>query len=598
MITENLEVNESLPSNFGNMQLLKLQGSQRTNTKKLDPIPSELVGRARVIWLSQAEKYRREPWCTLLWSTICPTVIEGWCGWTDSAWAEMKREEISRSSNVEYLAHVNELTSSIFAEVKHSDKTPRIYASYFEVDKTETLSRAILNCKTLNIKVSRPPSLSLPSLEDIFALVSFFPRSSAVCTADFRHYFYQIPLPSIVRHLFSVQCKSVLAELKAFAMGFSWSPFVAQGLAMTVARRGIENVGMSPESPHPFSDALPRFWIVRHQQKISGFVVFWYDNLLVIGKNRWVAQNLVAGIRRECDSDHSNLIWKSVEENDPFNFQSPASLSYLGLQFCVEDANNVKWKHADANILSWKRSHELLTWRNVAKMIGILIWDWSVANRSRSEIELVIEAARKIGNLQLEGRLWDFTHTLTQEHVVSLEILWSATMQNPWNVRCTKEIQFTTEIFLASDAMKSQGAAVRILAPGVASEVRTWALNPELHINIKETQTALEALEWVLPSLKPGSLVRLGVDNSTALTALKHRIFIASWEVQKWVDDLHKRYRDRNCDWIGIYVPGVDHAADSPSRGGPVLQSYVTKTFSWLKEAEIFSSLKKRLRDQ
>ena len=230
-------------------------------------------------------------------------------------------------------------------------------------------------------------------------------------------------------------------------------------------------------------------------------------------------------------------------------------------------------------------------------MIGILIWDWSVANRSRSEIELVIEAARKIGNLQLEGRLWDLTHTLTQEHVVSLEILWSATMRNPWNVRSTKEIQFTTEIFLASDAMKSQGAAVRMIAPGVASEVRTWALNPELHINIKETQTALEALEWILPSLKPGSLVRLGVDNSTALTALKHRIFIASWEVQKWVDDVHKRYRDRDCDWFGVYVPGVDHAADSPSRGGPILQTHVSKTFSWLKEAEIISSMKKRLRD-
>ena len=203
MITENLEVNESLPSNFGNMQLLKLLGSQRTNTKKLDPIPSELVGRARVIWLSQAEKYRREPWCTLLWSTICPTVIEGWCGWTDSAWAEMKREDISRSSNVEYLAHVNELTSSIFAEVKHSDKTPRIYASYFEVDKTETLSRAILNCKTLNIKVSRPPSLSLPSLEDIFALVSFFPpflssmmyrRFSALFLPDSPSEHFQTPI--------------------------------------------------------------------------------------------------------------------------------------------------------------------------------------------------------------------------------------------------------------------------------------------------------------------------------------------------------------------------------------------------------------------
>ena len=52
-------------------------------------------------------------------------------------------------------------------------------------------------------------------------------------------------------------------------------------------------------------------------------------------------------------------------------------------------------KHADANILSWKRSHELLSWRNVERMIGILIWDWSVANRSRSKIELVIDAAEK-----------------------------------------------------------------------------------------------------------------------------------------------------------------------------------------------------------
>ena len=133
--------------------------------------------------------------------------------------------------------------------MKHSDKTPRIYASYFVVDKTETLSRAILNCKTLNLSVSRPPSLSLPSLEDIFALVSFFPLSSAVCcTADFRHYFYQIPLPSIFRHLFSVQCKSVLAELKAFAMGFSWSPFVTvrrdEGKRSDVVRRYANSARM------------------------------------------------------------------------------------------------------------------------------------------------------------------------------------------------------------------------------------------------------------------------------------------------------------------------------------------------------------------
>ena len=116
-----------------------------------------------------------------------------------------------------------------------------------------------------------------------------------------------------------------------------------------------------------------------------------------------------------------------------------------------------------------------------------------------------------------------------------------------------------------------------MIAPGVASEVRTWALNPELHINIKETQTALDALEWVLPSLKPGSRVRLGVDNSPALTALKHRIFIASWELQKWVDDLHKRYRDRDCDLLGVYVPGADHAADSPSRGVPFYRHALRK---------------------
>ena len=53
-------------------------------------------------------------------------------------------------------------------------------------------------------------------------------------------------------HLFSVQCQSVLAELKAFAMGFSWSPFVAQGLAMTVVDEELRTAAC-PRNPHILS---------------------------------------------------------------------------------------------------------------------------------------------------------------------------------------------------------------------------------------------------------------------------------------------------------------------------------------------------------
>ena len=81
-------------------------------------------------------------------------------------------------------------------------------------------------------------------------------------TSDFRHWFFQINLPKLVRNLFSVHSEDLLGELQAWPMGFSWSPFAAQSTSMCICALAILAAGFTASFPEQ-ETLLPPFWMRR-----------------------------------------------------------------------------------------------------------------------------------------------------------------------------------------------------------------------------------------------------------------------------------------------------------------------------------------------
>ncbi len=73
-----------------------------------------------------------------------------------------------------------------------------------------------------------------------------------------------------------------MARMRCWPMGFSWSPGVAQAVTMVILREAAAHAGFTVESTgRPFSP--PPYWVLRNAKgKVAGFLVGYYDNILII----------------------------------------------------------------------------------------------------------------------------------------------------------------------------------------------------------------------------------------------------------------------------------------------------------------------------
>lgn len=167
----------------------------------LDPVSPDLVGRLCIGKLLNTVKRRTGPeWHEILEQVFTPDSLEGWCGRRPDG--VRLPQQVTRPDLRDAVAQL--VTGGVLEEIDkrqslRNASENRDFVTIFLVPKDEHKARAIGNCKSLNERFAKGPRLSFASMEDLFRIVTFFDKQTFFATADFRHWFYQIPLPNAIR---------------------------------------------------------------------------------------------------------------------------------------------------------------------------------------------------------------------------------------------------------------------------------------------------------------------------------------------------------------------------------------------------------------
>jgi hypothetical protein len=254
----------------------------------------------------------------------------------------------------------------------------RTWATVFQVPKTETVDRAIINCKDLNEGFTKPPPLALAEISALIRLVRYF-GDATLSVADIRHFFWQLQLAPSDRRYFSFSGRREFFECIALAMGWSWSPWTAQGIAGLVVFGAVQRLQaklrkvrkdesvtlIAQPGGAVCEDSPPPFWFVIEQatKTVIAIVVIWYDNFLVVtgresGSRR--DRTLDAMLRSALDSTMADfrLQWKSPER--PWTVKRNEA-EYIGIHFKRNESTKIfGWRHIADNIKCWGAVGETL----------------------------------------------------------------------------------------------------------------------------------------------------------------------------------------------------------------------------------------------
>lgn len=570
---------------------------------QLDPIERHVVSRLNLTYL--CSKLRGEPW---LWArnlirTLAPSETdlnkrtpreERWCG------VELSNSPEIGRTRAKLEPVFDEIKDSLLEETKNPAKGA-VTSVLFLVPKTPELSRIVLDGRALNGLCTKPPHLEFISISDIFRVVQFFPRPY-IGTGDFRHWFYQIPLDPLLQHLFSLECNGRFFHQRAWAMGFSWSPFVAQGISMALAKWGIEEEPGEGEEkwfaiPSAESeDTPPPFWFVSdrnvtlaselRRDNVVGFISFWYDNLLVIAKSARARERLLRNTDRQAQS--INALWKPKKEanvgpthKDDFT-RSTNGAAFMGIEF-VNTRKGWTWNHLQSNRDEWQSTSSKgeTSWRAAAKLTGILTWDWTVSGESRQSFEEVLEVTREIGR-HAEGN-WDSTAPDRHDQGVTAhqwrmlkgrlgKICIAPFRQWP---RLDRAVFENTRL-LASDAMNERGVGLDLHTGKILVRLSFEDFSKERHINWKETATALATIRAAARETKARTRFLIAVDNTTAKAVINAGYVPWDGDLDREIADMKRELWLEGSLLEAVYIPGEDQPADEPSRNLATIEAKIT----------------------
>jgi len=156
-------------------------------------------------------------------------------------------------------------------------------------------------------------------------------------------------------------------------------------------------------------------------------------------------------------------------------------ISYLGVDY-VTGKKEVQWRHTQTNVEAWQRDFDEFraaaepTCRQVATLVGILLWDARVSGKPLGGIFTSLDLMSKIGTtLAREEDSWDSAAPLDEEELAELVIIFEEFMRRAtsriFEIRQLGDIRRSIIEYIAVDASDFGGAAVRLNDQGVEPEL-------------------------------------------------------------------------------------------------------------------------------
>ena len=493
-------------------------------------------------------------------------------------------------------------------------------ASFFTVTKSNGLLRCIFDCRVLNSISKTPPPVNLAPIPDIMTLAAEIGITHVV-TSDFKHFFFQLGLPEGVGQYFGFRCTEKETSTvryflsRVLSMGYSWSPYLAQCFSWTcILRKPSAPRKGQTASPYlgiDYSeiaslDTLPPYVFLRDGTgRPIGFITVVYDNIGVFTNNKQLAvqwsQRLLSNAKAlkfwfkemSVGSPSSPVyvvdVWNTVLQGPkpPKVLPSPDEkekrrknvlITFLGVQMDFKNADHpFRWRHAPEKLEKWTTCfvNEPHTHRDVARIVGICVWDCVISNTPFSVIAEAIGALRHCSRATKTKSDWDrpLAATLPKDTLKDVRDRISPSFlnqqlqklrQNPWIIADTNTQR---ELFLmASDATNTRIAGVWLSEQGRVIKHFGRSLT-RTHIYIKECQGIDATVRWIQKhrgSRTPAEF-RIAVDNKAANAAARY-CYSSNESVCKLFRSLHSFMQLNNIKLVVVDCHTKLNVADCPSR--------------------------------
>lgn len=232
---------------------------------------------------------------------------------------------------------------------------------------------------------------------------------SWVVVGDWRHFFHQFPLSEEVSRFFGV----VSAKGKGYRwctlpMGHSHSPYVAQCFGWVILLTRNDNQEELFEA-----EEVERVRAQYVSLKGGGCATLYYDNFLVVGPS---AKKMFERIKKNCGPGCLNIAIKELECLSSLEMLTKgcdflgthlqtiiqAGIPVLKITQAAERLANWRTIASSRSLEAWKDSVLQMAARDVASIIGKVLWRITLAFTPLAECQEVIDILRRLPRLD-----WD-----------------------------------------------------------------------------------------------------------------------------------------------------------------------------------------------
>lgn len=513
-------------------------------------------------------------------------------------------------------------------------RKPKVHAwvTYFGVRKGRSgLDRAITSCKRLNSLLEKPPQFNLLNHPRISQILKDFPRPY-MATADYKNYFYQLPLPEMVRSYFCIQQGPNLYHLKVLPMGYSWSPYLAQGVSSTVLyaarrlfseRRGPGFQNAQPAIPDDSFETVIR--VKDSEGNCIAAMGVVYDNILIVAGSETTLRELIEcvevsntkyNLKLKIDSKdtraHQQRLpagWDANIMEESINTRGGSkmghTMSFTGIEYLYFSDTGVHFRHMRKNVSGWEEDFRAfsdaffmsadgsfdvgqlsLNNRQVAHMVGVQIWDARVMAVPLSTLATALNDLSEIGKSVKGAESWNDNTPLSRERQNALlkahrEFLNRVAKLDYFKLR--SHHKGVRQVYACSDSSSYMASGVILGELQATHSLQmTWSRKQLVKnsINWKETKVAIETIKHMIsrwdryfPGVPmKGTQIVFGEDNTTAMRALNAFHYPRELGIAGELLDLWHLLEARGLSLTSLYINTKLMPADEPSRGRKLIQ--------------------------
>ena len=412
-----------------------------------------------------------------------------------------------------------------------------MFCALFTVAKSTQTLRLIFDGRELNALCNRPPPVCLPSIVDVLETAE---HTRIIIAGDLRHWFHQLSVPDQVKRFLGVKCNKRIYKYQTLPMGLSWSPWLAQTVSLILLTHAEKGSKRFFDMSWTSGERLPTKVAVLKEGVTVGFACIVYDNFgifLNIDDEKFakeIADRLIANAR------HFDIQWKelqlftprasmllveticetrkkcpeAVDSTETFDVKVARTIerknrrwgpyempTFLGVEVDISE-ERIRWRHTTKRIekITSLQCQGELSRRQIARIVGSVIWDALISLKRLGEVEGIIAQLRTTAKEVMRKRDWNSAaNTQPSEKWRLLAETWrDATKENPWHYN-RPHIEGATEIWLCSDAADRAigGVEMSRKSPAVLDcwheEDGKWSSG---HIFLKEVLAAIRTIRW------------------------------------------------------------------------------------------------------